>query len=295
MEASYTFVLLIGLVAVGATVGCQGADLPKDTPSLLEVARLEQANASAESDVAVILSRAQAAVQKAPPDRHVAILTEALKQARKAKNFTIANEAPLPENWPEPSVPGLVRIKAYPAVRSAWVRSSELKNGQFMTLFRHIEKRKIAMTAPVVMEYDAGAAKDPAKMNSTEAMAFLYRHADQDEAGTYGPISVENTEVLHVVSVGVKGAYTTGKFRQALASLVDWLADQDQWRPSGAPRVLGYNSPFMLFWRKYSEVQIPVRPTDKNKAKPAAEAETPLRAGEPERARLPRNQGNRNG
>lgn len=255
METLDTIVIALGLVAV---MGCLGCQSPMDVPAMMETIRRERAAQPADSDAAVILGRALDQAENAPPQRRAAILSTALKQARKAKRFRIADEAPLPENWPKPSLPGLVRVKTYPAVRSAWVRSRQLRNRQFMTLFRHIKGRKIAMTAPVVMEYAREASEDPARMGSTEAMGFLYRRPGQDEAGRYGDVDVANDKPLQVVSVGVKGAYTKGRFRKALASLRDWLAGQDQWRPAGPPRVLGYNSPFMLFWRKYSEVQIPV-------------------------------------
>lgn len=259
MEVFNTITIPLGLVAVLGVLGCQS---PMDVPAMLETIRRERAAQPADSDVAVIFSRALDESDKAQPQRRAAILSTALKQARKARRFRIADEAPLPENWPKPSLPGLVRIKTYPPVRSAWVRSRQLRNRQFMTLFRHIKDRKIAMTAPVVMEYADEASEDPARMDSTEAMAFLYRRVGQDEAGKYGDVAVADEQALQVVSVGVKGAYTKGRFRKALASLHDWLAGQDRWRQAGAPRVLGYNSPFMLFWRKYSEVQVPVSPPE---------------------------------
>ena len=188
-----------------------------------------------------------------------------MKTAAEARRFTIALESPLPADWPKPSLPGLVRIKTYPPVRSAWVRSAQDRRGQFTTLSRHIQARKIAMTSPVVMEYASEAAGDAAKMGSAEAMAFLYRRVDQDKAGRFGAVAVGTDRPVRVVSVGVKGAYTTDRFRKALSKLRGWLDSHKQWRPAAAPRVLAYHSPTMPFGEKYSEVQIPVYPADDEK------------------------------
>ena len=232
---------------------------------MFEEARRQLGASASDSDAAVILSRALKDAESAPPDQRKAILSTSLKQARQARRFSITLESPLPDNWPKPSLPGLIRVKSYPPVRAAWVRPGGQRNRQFMTLFRHIKDRKIAMTAPVVMEYASEAAASPAKMDSPDAMAFLYRRTDQDEAGKFGSVGVTNDVPVQVVSIGVKGAYTEGRFRKAAAKLRDWLKANSQWRPAGPPRVLAYNSPFLPFWMKYSEVQIPVCPAGKER------------------------------
>jgi hypothetical protein len=128
------------------------------------------------------------------------------------------------------------------------VTAPEKKNGQFIVLFRHIKDQKIAMTAPVVMEYSPAAAGDASKMDSTEAMAFLYRRPEQGDAGKFGVVAVDNEEPLRVLSIGLKGAYTKGRLRKAPARLHDWLKFPKDLQIAGPPRVLGYNSPFRFFW-----------------------------------------------
>ena len=236
---------------------------------MLEKVRQRLGDEPADSDAAVILSRALVDAETAEPERQTAILNEALKKADEAKRFRISSESPLPADWPKPSPPGLIRTKTYPPVRSAWVRSAGKQNRQFMALFRHIKDQKIAMTAPVVMEYAPEAAKDASKMGPTEAMAFLYRQSEQGDVGKFGAVTVGNEKPLRVVSIGVKGAYTDRNFRKALARLHGWLEVHEELQQAGPPRVLAYNSPFMPFWKKYSEVQIPVRPADKNDAQPS--------------------------
>ena len=247
------------IVCVGVVVAFMGcASPPAGQVDLAARARSERAAEAAGSDAAVILSAAIEQAGRAAPEARGAILETALAQAKEAREFQIKEESPLPEGWPRPSLPGLIRVKTYPPVRSAWVRAPEKRNRQFMVLFRHIQDQQIAMTAPVVMEYSPAAVADPDKMESAEGMAFLYRRTSQGQAGQKGLVTVGDEQPLQVVSVGLKGSYREANFRRALADLRRWLTEHPQWRPSGPPRVLAYNSPFMLFWQKYSEVQLPI-------------------------------------
>ncbi len=249
--------LTLVMVAILST-GCHARET-YEGKDVFQLARQELAAGPADSDAAIILSRALDQAKTGQADAARTVLVDALNQAREAREFTIAEEAPLPEGWPKPSLPGLVRLKKYPAVRAAWARQKENRNSQFRVLFRHIQKRDVAMTAPVVMEYDRQAAGDARQLNETEAMAFLYRRPGQDQAGEFGQVEVVNDPSTEVISVGMKGAYSTDRFRKGLDQLQQWLRDNPSYQAAGPPRVLAYHSPFMLWWRKYSEVQIPVR------------------------------------
>ena len=240
---------IAGIAGLLVAIGC-GPERQLEGNEMLEKVRQQMADEPVDSDAAVILSRAIAEAEAAKLKRRTPILEAALKKAEEARSFKISSESPLPEGWPRPSLPGLIRTKTYPGVRSAWVRSPEKRNRQFMILFRHTKDRKIAMTAPVVMEYSPAAAEDVSKMDSTEAMAFLYRRSEQGEAGDFGDVSVGNEKPVLVVSIGLKGAYTKSNLRKALAKLHDWLATREDLQQAGPPRVLAYNSPFMLFWNK---------------------------------------------
>ena len=153
---------------------------------------------------------------------------------------------------------GLIRIKSYPAVRAAWVRGAPGNNRQYMTLFRHIQDRQVAMTGPVVMGYPSQG--DPSSAEQSDSMAFLYRRLDQDAKGQFGQVEVEDEAPVKVVSIALIGSYREKNFQPAAAKLREWLQVHKEWEAVGPLRVLAYNSPFTLFWRKYSEVQIPVRP-----------------------------------
>ena len=53
----------------------------------------------------------------------------------------------------------------------------------FFQLFRHIQERKVEMTAPVINTYlDPEVAVDP-EATGDLTMEFLYEHPDQGEAG----------------------------------------------------------------------------------------------------------------
>lgn len=225
---------------------------------MMQTVSQQLATENPDSDAAVILSQELEEARSAAPDKQTEILNHALKQAGEARQFSPHLESPLPDGWPKPSLPGLIRIKSYPAVRAAWVRASAGNNRQFMTLFHHIQQRQIAMTGPVVMGYPAQTAGKPAE--SSDSMAFLYRRLDQDTKGQFGQVQVVDEEPMRVVSIALTGSYRERNFQAAAAKLRKWLQAHTEWEPVGPVRVLAYNSPFMLFWQKYSEVQIPVGP-----------------------------------
>lgn len=166
--------------------------------------------------------------------------------------------AATPEGWPALTPVGVVEVKDYPAYRAASVEQAAIDeqgmDPMFMTLFRHIDDNRIAMTAPVAMEYEpAGAAPRMA------SMAFLYRDGGIGAPGRDGAVSVQDLPPRTFASVGVRGDYTSTRYAKGLRLVEAWLADSAEWTADGPPRYLGYNSPFVpAFWR-YGEVQIPVR------------------------------------
>ena len=249
---------VLACVAVGGRFvqGCGEIDMSYE--EMTTTAERELAAEAEESDVAVILREALARAERADKAKRSDILAAAMKQADEARSFEPVLESPLPEGWPAPSLPGLIRIKRYPASRTAWSEGQPSQNKRFMGLLKHINVEQIAMTAPVMMDYPVEAALDPETMPDSAAMAFLYRHDAQGEIGRFGEIDVRNEPPVQVVSVGVKGLYSTGRFRRAMTHLDGWLAERPEWRIAGRPRVLAYNSPFVLPWKKYAEVQIPV-------------------------------------
>jgi len=168
--------------------------------------------------------------------------------------------AETPENWPKTTPIGEVQVKQYPTYRAATVENKDLdKNGMspmFMELFRHIKNNEIAMTAPVDMSYDTTG--DKPRMSS---MAFLYGSPDLGSTGAQGAVRVEDLQPMTFASVGVRGDYTDKNFTKGLEQLDNFLANSTEWTSDGPPRYLGYNGPFVPWFWRYGEVQIPVRRT----------------------------------
>lgn len=164
--------------------------------------------------------------------------------------------APLPEGWPDLTPVGEVAVREYPVYRAATVEDAAIEgdgmNSMFMTLFNHIKRNDIAMTTPVEMEYTPGQSPQMA------TMAFLYRSTDLGETGADGSVRIEDLPAMTFASVGVRGAYNSKNYEDGLVILNEWLSATSQWRAVGGPRYLGYNSPFVLPFMRYGEVQVPV-------------------------------------
>jgi hypothetical protein len=186
------------------------------------------------------------------------------------KRPLMVSEAALPEGFPPPGPVNTVIVKTYPAHRLARATQGRAADGMFMKLFRHIERNKIAMTAPVVMDWpgdeaaDAAAppAEKPARRGGQpEAMAFLYGKATIGAAGADpadAAVVVEDVPETTVVSIGLRGGYDEATLDRGVEKLRAFLAEHPEWTAAGPPRSLAYNSPFVPAFAKYSEAQIPV-------------------------------------
>ena len=171
--------------------------------------------------------------------------------------------APLPKGFPQPGPPGEVIVKNYPVYRAAVTRSADDakggSNSLFYPLFDHIQKHQIAMSSPVEMTY-ASSQGNASADNSPRSMAFIYGDPAAGKVGADGPVQVNEVLSMAVASVGVTGAYTEKRFRAAHAQLLTWLQDHaSQYVAAGEPRYLAYNSPFVLPFMRYGEVQVPIR------------------------------------
>ena len=165
------------------------------------------------------------------------------------------DSAPLPEGWPELTPVGKVEIRAYPTYRAAVVTEKDGRSGttpMFRALFQHISSNDIPMTSPVDMSYD------DANSDRMTGMAFLYRTPDLGPVGTDGVVRVEDVAPRAYASIGVRGSYSSTHYAKGLARLRAWLAAQSTWKADGPSRYLGYNSPFVPWFIRYGEVQIPV-------------------------------------
>lgn len=206
--------------------------------------------------VARTLDEARSKAAKAKDDRQAArLLRDALREVQATLSFEPYIEAPLPEGFPEPTPVGEIRIKRYPDYRLARTQMAGVESGAFWTLFTHIKKKDIAMTAPVEMTYEVGKDK-----LQPQSMAFLYRSVKQGQTGKNEKVEVIDVPATMVLSFGMRGDVTEARLAEAKANLDTWLRNNSsEYEASGPLRVMGYNSPFVAASRRFTEVEIPVR------------------------------------
>jgi hypothetical protein len=187
-------------------------------------------------------------------------------------------DTPLPAGYAAPTPPGAIDLKFYAPVRRAEFSSTMNWPGWqsrgFWPLFQHIQRRDIAMTAPVEMEYKG--MKDSDDVPEGFTMAFLYRTPELGGTGEDGSIKIVDTQPLQVVAYGYQGGTSMTQVRERLRTLELWLAQHEEWEQAGDARVLGYNGPNVSTSKQWAEVQIPVKARAGAEAKDAA---APAEAG----------------
>ena len=164
-------------------------------------------------------------------------------------------EAPVPAGFPAPSPVGVVEIKKLPVYRMAKVANSGMGGNNFFTLFNHIKKNKIEMTAPVEMTMAEKNGK-----YTESSMAFLYQETTLGKVGPQGNVAVLDTTECTVVSVGMRGSPSSENIESARRWLLEKIKTTPQaYEIAGELKVMGYNSPFMPEKLRYYEVQLPLK------------------------------------
>jgi hypothetical protein len=171
------------------------------------------------------------------------------------------SEAALPDGFPPPGPVNQIIIKQYPSYRMARVDAASLgsssQNRLFGTLFDHIKKNKIAMTAPVEMTYQGADAPQ----TRPASMAFMYKSPETGPTGTQGKVIVTDIPAMTVLSISLRGSYSDANHAKAIKKLQAWLAEHpNQYKVVGPTRYLGYNSPFVPPFLQIGEAQIPIAP-----------------------------------
>lgn len=157
-------------------------------------------------------------------------------------------ESPLPKGWPQPGPYDQVSRKKFPAYRAALTKGDR-PNGGFMTLFRHIERNSIPMTAPVEMKLDDSAADMP-----MEQMAFLYQSPEVGKTGADGDaVEVKDLPALEVLNYAWQGGRSKVSVAKARAAIDAELAKQNL--KAKGWRLFGYNSPFVPPSKQTHELQ----------------------------------------
>jgi hypothetical protein len=131
----------------------------------------------------------------------------------------------------------------------------------FWSLFQHIKRNNVAMTAPVEMDFG-----DPLAPEKNErSMSFLYERADQGALGRQGSVEVVDIPAMTVVSIGCRGTRSGAAIAEAREKLMAWLHEKKgTYVVSGPLRVMGYNSPFVPRDKNFFEVQVPIKLADVN-------------------------------
>ena len=229
---------------------------PKQRLDLLKAAS-DKTLASCKENFMVrdILSKAaQASSKLQDVTKQADTLRAALLETLVILTFKPKVEAPVPAGFPAPTPVGVVEIKKLPVYRMAKVNNAGGGNN-FFTLFNHIKKNKIEMTAPVEMTMAEKNGK-----YTESSMAFLYQETTLGKVGPQGNIAVLDTKECMVASIGMRGSPTA----EAIESAKRWLIEKIKAAPEayeieGELKVMGYNSPFMPEKLRYYEVQLQLK------------------------------------
>ncbi len=178
--------------------------------------------------------------------------------------------SPLPEGYPRPTTAGAMEIKTYPSVRRAEITVEASPrwgmNMAFFPLFRHIQDREIAMTAPVeadlpMMAREAAAQLDEGGQDESRSgemtVSFLYRSSELGPTGDAEEnVRVIDTKPITVLALGIRGTMNNNRIEREIEKLYEWVASQSdsntgpegsesagRWQAEGDPRILGYNGP----------------------------------------------------
>jgi hypothetical protein len=230
-------------VAARAVLAMAGTELTPQERAGLEKALARLPRTDGARDRAWLLRRAL--------DQVLASLEPTGKAPSPMKKTTFQPliEAPLPAGFPAPGPVGAVALKEYPAYRAARAPGGN----SFWTLFLHIKKNNIAMTAPVEMTVaeDGGTLK-------RKTMAFLYASPALGAPGQDGRVDVVDVGPLRVLSYGIRGPLTDRKTLRAKQAIEERLRREAGWKRGGEGRLLGCNSPMVPAERRFWELQLPV-------------------------------------
>jgi len=158
------------------------------------------------------------------------------------------NEAALPKGWPKPGPYNEVALKEIPAYRAAFT-GGKGSMGSFWTLFSHIKKNDIPMTAPVEMAME----EEDGEMEMT-SMAFLYQNTEVGKTGNDGEnIVIRDVPAQKVLSYTWMGKRSDENLKIAKEALEEALAEKKLTLKSY--RLLGYNGPGTPSRKRTHELQ----------------------------------------
>ena len=181
------------------------------------------------------------------------------------------DEAPLPKGWPKPGPYDQVSEKSYPPYRAAFT-TAKRENGAFGTLFSHIQKNDIPMTAPVEISMAEG---DGQNLRQT-SLAFLYQDTGVGKTGADGAkIEVRDVPAMKTLSYTWQGDRNEANIAKAKFALEAALKDRKI--EAKGFRLLGYNGPGIPEIKRTWELQALLRASAL--ATPATPPATPTTLG----------------
>lgn len=149
--------------------------------------------------------------------------------------------------------PGQIEIKELPAARLMIAKSEQpyfsANNKLFGKLFNYIREKEIPMTAPVEAKINPGVMIF--YMDATSAV--------RTDLKAGAEVELQNLEARTVAAIGIRGSYSKENYEEGLERLKDWLKTQSQLEVIGDSYAVYWNSPFVPFFLKQSEVHIPVK------------------------------------
>jgi hypothetical protein len=149
--------------------------------------------------------------------------------------------------------PGVCEMKTLPAGVILRARTDggyfRENNGLFRKLFETIQRNQIPMTTPVEAGIQPGT------------MVFYLDPASSKRGDLNLMDGVERKPVTErtVASIGIRGGYSRESFEKNQAKLREWLKAQSGWEAAGEAYAVYWNSPFVIWFLKRSEVHLPVR------------------------------------
>ena len=163
------------------------------------------------------------------------------------------DEAPLPKGWPKPGPYDQISEKSYPPYRAAFT-TAKRENGAFGTLFSHIQKNDIPMTAPVEISMAEG---DGQNLRQT-SLAFLYQDTAVGKTGADGAnVEVRDVPAMETLSYTWQGDRNEANIAKAKAALEAALKDRKI--EAKEFRLLGYNGPGIPETKRTWELQALLR------------------------------------
>jgi len=195
-----------------------------------------------------------AAIKAQRSDEAAQLLRKAIADAYQALTFKPVIQARRPKGFPGITPIGEVQVKQYPACRMA--RAGMQQGQPLFSLVTHFRKNRIAVTAPVQIEFEDAGSDKPRE----QSMAFIYGDPQFGTPGSQNGVEVVDSPAVTAVATTACGAWSTQSVVEARRRLEKWLnANKDRFAADGPMRVMSYNSPFVPASRRLFEVQIPVR------------------------------------